>query len=77
MPSERVLSDFRDYSATIAAIVLGILRIAGEKGEAFQAVAHLFVGGLFVAWAYTKNARYISVFWALVIVEVIAFLCHL
>jgi dolichyl-phosphate-mannose--protein O-mannosyl transferase len=34
---------------TVASLVLGALRIHGEKGEIFQAIAHLFVGGLFVA----------------------------
>ncbi len=29
--------------------VLGLLRIAGVKSEFFQAIAHLYVGGLFAA----------------------------
>jgi FtsH-binding integral membrane protein len=33
----------------IVALLLAITRIAGHKSEAFQAVAHLFVGGLFAA----------------------------
>jgi len=33
------------------AVVLAVVRIMGHKSEAFQAVAHLFVGGLFAsAW---------------------------
>jgi FtsH-binding integral membrane protein len=33
----------------VIAFVLAALRVAGHKSEAFQAVAHLFVGGLFAA----------------------------
>ena len=35
------------------AVVLAALRIMGHKAQAFQAVAHLFVGGLFAA-AYVR-----------------------
>jgi hypothetical protein len=35
------------------AFILAVLRIAGHKSPTFQAVAHLFVGGLFTA-AYMK-----------------------
>lgn len=33
----------------IVALVLAVMRIAGHTSEAYQAVAHLFVGGLFAA----------------------------
>lgn len=33
----------------VATIILAALRIAGVTHEAYQAVAHLFVGGLFAA----------------------------
>lgn len=33
-----------------AAATIAVMRIAGVKTEAFQAVAHLLVGGLFGAW---------------------------
>lgn len=35
------------------AVALATLRIMGHKSQAFQAVAHLFVGGLFAA-AYVR-----------------------
>lgn len=47
----------------IIAIVLGTLRIIGVKHIAFQAIAHLYVGGLFTAgycnWssAYTESRK--------------------
>lgn len=34
--------------------VLAVLRIGGLKHEAFQAVAHLWVGGLLTAWGLVK-----------------------
>lgn len=41
----------------VVAFILAVLRIAGHKSEAFQAVAHLFVGGLFTAawWQYRET----------------------
>jgi hypothetical protein len=41
----------------IVAFVLAALRIAGHKSQTFQAVAHLFVGGLFTAawWQYGET----------------------
>ncbi len=37
----------------IIAFILAIVRIAGHKSEAFQAIAHCFTGGL-VASAFTE-----------------------
>jgi len=37
----------------VICLVLGLLRILGMTNESFQAVAHLFVGGLFTAWGFT------------------------
>ena len=34
----------------VVSAALAILRVAGEKGEIFQAVAHVWVGGLCGAW---------------------------
>jgi hypothetical protein len=34
----------------IIALVLAALRVAGHTSEAYQAAAHLFVGGLLGAW---------------------------
>ncbi len=38
------------FANMIIVAVLATLRITGEKSEAFQAIAHLYVGGLF-AWS--------------------------
>ncbi len=40
----------------IIAGVLAAIRIAGHKSEAFQAFAHLYVGGLFTA-SYLKRDK--------------------
>jgi hypothetical protein len=37
----------------IVSVVLGVMRVAGIKHSAFQAFAHLFVGGLFAS-GYTE-----------------------
>ena len=36
-------------------VVLGGLRVAGVTSPAFQAVAHLFVGGLFGGWLVLRQ----------------------
>lgn len=41
----------------LAAAALGALRVAGHTGEAFQAVAHCFVGGLLGAWLALRPTR--------------------
>jgi hypothetical protein len=42
--------------AILIAVALAALRIAGHKSEAFQAVAHLFVGGLLTyGWEVDKS----------------------
>lgn len=39
----------------IVAVILAALRITGEKSESFQAVSHLFVGGLFGSCLVTRH----------------------
>jgi hypothetical protein len=39
----------------IIAAALAAIRIAGHQSEAFQAVAHLYVGGLFTAAYIGRN----------------------
>lgn len=55
----------------IIALVLGSLRIYGVKHEAFQAVAHLYVGGLFGAWLVTKEKFYLWIFIILTVLETV------
>ena len=38
----------------LVCLVLAALRISGEKGEIFQALAHLWVGGLVGVWWLAK-----------------------
>lgn len=37
--------------------LLACLRISGHKSEPFQAVAHLFVGGLLGSWLVGRKAQ--------------------
>ncbi len=57
----------------ITSIILGALRIGGEKGEFFQAVAHIWVGGLFVLG--TLRSR--SVLWIAIALSVLELACFL
>lgn len=43
------------------AFALAALRVLGVKHEAFQAVAHLYVGGLFTAWYYSRDRFFLNV----------------
>jgi hypothetical protein len=55
---------------------LAALRIAGHKSPAFQAVAHIFVGGLFGAWAHGgKPAR--PYLWLAVLLSLVELACFL
>lgn len=57
------------------AVALGILRAVGVTHIAFQAVAHLFLGGVIVAACYAKLDRWKLIFVAagLSVLEVICF----
>lgn len=57
----------------VAAVAVALLRILGVKHPAFQAFAHLFVGGLASAWLVTRDRFYAATFWLLCAVEVICF----
>lgn len=57
------------------AVVLAVLRMAGFASAFFQAIAHVFVGGLFAAWiADRQNRKYLALGIALTVVEVGCFL---
>lgn len=43
---------------TCVSILLAGLRISGIKHIAFQAVAHVFVGGLFAVWLTNRKPAY-------------------
>lgn len=45
----------------MTAVFLAYLRISGEKSQLFQAVAHLFVGGLIAYAIATKSFRWCGV----------------
>lgn len=56
---------------TAAALVLAGLRISGVKGQFFQAVAHVFTGGLAGAWlAGGHDPLFAWLFVGLCVVEV-------
>ena len=57
----------------IMSIILGALRIGGERGEIFQAVAHLWVGGLFVG-GVLRSLSYLWIAIALSLLELACFL---
>lgn len=59
---------------TVISISLMILRLMGYKSEAFQALAHLFVGYLFAFWLVGRERLYLYLFVALCVVETFAFL---
>lgn len=58
----------------VIALVLGALRFAGVKTQAYQAIAHCFVGGLIGAYivGHDPFMLYLSV--GLSVLEVVAFL---
>lgn len=67
--------DIRTVSANLLiASVLAALRAAGVKDEAFQALAHLYLGGLITAYGITRRPFYLWLTVALSVVEVVCFL---
>lgn len=64
----------RSTLIVVATVIISLARIYGLKDEAFQAVAHLFVGGLAGAWLVAKRSLYLDAFVALCVVEVLCFL---
>lgn len=57
-----------------SSVALALIRAGGEKGQVFQAVAHLFVGGLFASYFATKRPIYLVLALSLSAVEVACFL---
>ena len=58
----------------VVSAVLGLLRLFGEKGEFFQAVAHLWVAWLFCKWWFTNDRKTLCAGIVLTILEVACFL---
>lgn len=56
------------------AALLGLLRVFGVTGQAFQAIAHIFVAVLYTASYYDKSKRkqFLYIATALTILEVVA-----
>lgn len=63
-----------DIFNVLVAIVLAVLRVIGIKSQLFQAVVHLYVGGLFGSWLFGRRKFYLWLFIALTVVETIMFL---
>lgn len=61
---------------TAVATILAACRVGGLTHEAFQAVAHLFVGGLAGAWLISHRPLYAELFWGLTVVETVCFLLN-
>lgn len=53
---------------------IGLLRVFGFKSESYQAIAHIFVGGLFGAALATGYRDYWVMAVSLTVVEIIVFL---
>lgn len=63
----------REIVLGIVATVIAVTRVLGVKNPAYQAVAHLFVGGLAAAWLIERERIYSGLFILLCVVEVAAF----
>lgn len=57
----------------VATVAIALLRILGVRHPAYQAVAHLFVGGLAGAWLIDRDRFYAVAFWLLCAVEIVCF----
>lgn len=61
------------FVTIIIGILLGCLRVAGIKGIFFQAIAHLFMGGLAVAWWEQRTRWQLWLFIFLTVLETVCF----
>ena len=65
----------REVALLLVAVLIAAARLGGEDGPLFQAIAHIFIGGLGVCWV--TGCRWCSfdaaLFWLLCVVEVGAF----
>jgi len=57
----------------LVTIILATLRLAGEKGQTFQAIAHIWVTWLFASAYYKRSWMYLTVGILITLVEVAAF----
>jgi hypothetical protein len=57
----------------MTSVLLAVLRVAGIKHPAFQAVAHLWVGFLLGAWAAGYRLWFLGLAVGLSVVEVVCF----
>lgn len=53
------------------AVALGLTRVFGVTHIAYQAVAHLFVGGLFGAWLVNRRWWLLATFIILTVLETV------
>lgn len=58
----------------VIALIIGILRIIGIKAAWFQAIAHLYVGGLFGSWWQSRDPIPLVLAVSLSVLEVVCFL---
>ena len=58
----------------LTAIVLGVMRVVGFTSEAYQAVAHFFVGGLYGAALTTGSIDFWIPAILVTVIEIVVFL---
>jgi hypothetical protein len=58
----------------VIAVILTGIRLYGITHIAFQAAAHLYVGGLIAAWYNNRKSKHLYLAIALSVLEVAAFL---
>jgi hypothetical protein len=61
-------------SALLFSLILVALRVAGVKHQAFQAIAHIWVSGLFCTWYFTRRRLW---FWVAVAMSAIELACFI
>jgi hypothetical protein len=63
-----------DIGEILISILLGSFRIAGFKSQAFQAIAHIFVGFLLARWLDMREPLHLILLIGLTVLEVACFL---
>lgn len=63
-----------DLPIILTSAVIAALRVAGFASPSYQAIAHLWVGGLFGAYAVSRKPIHLVSAVTLSVVELIAFL---
>jgi uncharacterized membrane protein YdcZ (DUF606 family) len=65
------------WTLIVLSVLVGIPRALGIKHVAYQALAHLWVGGMFGAAFATRKPPYLSCAIGLTVLEILCFLASL